>query len=98
MGLLIAALVTVGLVLTIFWIAGLAQSAAADRRAAMEQAEEQRKLSNRAEKLNRSGEPLRCLNCNTEFNGPLDDSGCPHCHLSTLVIPASEFEAETKSV
>ena len=53
------------------------QQAAARQKAAAEQ-EEARKYQ--------PGVPLVCLGCDTHFSGPLTDSGCPQCHLSSLVV------------
>jgi hypothetical protein len=33
-------------------------------------------------------EPLHCLECRKTFPGPLEDDGCPHCHIRAFVIPA----------
>ena len=33
-------------------------------------------------------EPLYCLGCQKVFCGPMDDHGCPDCHVRAFVIPA----------
>jgi hypothetical protein len=39
-------------------------------------------------------EPLYCLSCQKSFRGPLEDEGCPGCHIRAFVIPARAM-AET---
>jgi Zn finger protein HypA/HybF involved in hydrogenase expression len=40
------------------------------------------------------GANLICLNCDTRFNGPLDDAtGCPKCHTSSLCVTEEEYAA-----
>lgn len=33
-----------------------------------------------------AGARLVCLSCDTHFTGPLTDTGCPMCHLASLVV------------
>jgi hypothetical protein len=42
-----------------------------------------------AEELVRnSGVRLKCMNCDNVFDGPMPDTGCPNCHVASLVIAA----------
>jgi len=44
------------------------------------------------------GVPLMCAGCNTQFPGPLTDSGCPKCHSETLVLTMEEYEQRLKHI
>ena len=79
-------LLTAGLVVVGFWLWSLRGSVARDGA----EAEAARRRGERAARLERAGEPLRCLACGAAFPGPLPPTGCPDCRLSAFVVPASE--------
>ncbi len=81
-------LLTAGLVLVAAWLWSLRGSLARDGA----EAAAARRRAQRDGRLARVGEPLRCLGCGAAFPGPLTPAGCPDCHLSVLVVPASEAE------
>ncbi len=72
-----------GLLLAGFWVWSVRQSVTRDR-AEAEKAKEQ---AEREARLHRKGERLRCLSCEKTFRGPLSETGCPRCHLSSFVVP-----------
>ena len=37
-----------------------------------------------------AGSQLICLGCDAHFAGPLTDTGCPQCHLSSLVVTEAQ--------
>lgn len=37
--------------------------------------------------LRTAGERLYCVACQKDFEGPLPDEGCPHCHTAAFVVP-----------
>lgn len=92
------------LLLALAWGLSVRRSLAADRarvqeaaRKAEREAEEAHRRDEREARLNRAGEPLRCLGCDTTFLGPLGPEGCPRCGLTSLVVPEAEArEAESK--
>lgn len=90
MGLLIEALFSIALIIAVIWAISLWRSGARDKSAAAAEAEEARRAAELDEALARPGQSLHCLNCDTHFKGPLPDTGCPNCHLSTLVVPESQ--------
>jgi hypothetical protein len=96
MVLLFEAIFAAGFLFFAFWITSVVRSAMADRRVALIAEAEARKLAEREASLQRPGEPLRCLNCDASFVGPLTDDGCPNCHLTTLVVPAAEYEQRSR--
>ena len=89
------------IVAVVLWVSIISRSVARDREAA---AEEQRKEEARLqdevlqERLLRAGEPLRCMGCDLRFCGPLPDTGCPRCHVSTLVVPDDSRPQQTANV
>ncbi len=85
-------LFALGLLLAGFWVWSVRQSVTRDR-AMAEKAREQAELEAR---LQRKGERLRCLNCEKTFRGPLLETGCPRCHLSSFVVPEAEYQKEAK--
>lgn len=42
--------------------------------------------------LSTPSEPLYCISCRELFRGPLEDHGCPNCHIRAFVIPARASE------
>ena len=92
MGLLIEALFSIALIIAAIWAVSLWRSSARDKSAAEAEAEQARRAAELDEALAKHGQPLHCLNCDTHFEGPLPDTGCPHCHLSTLVVPETTTE------
>ncbi len=93
MELVMAGLFTLALLLLALWAWSLGSSLRRDRgeAAAREhQAQERRAWEAREARLRVPGVPLRCLGCGGTFTGPLPDEGCPHCHLSALVVPEEE--------
>jgi hypothetical protein len=83
----------VAAVLVVVSIAG-ASATARKREAEIKLAEEEaiRRMEEAADRLTVTGEPLVCLNCNVRFAGPIEDTGCPRCHLSSFVV--SERKAQ----
>lgn len=98
MGLVLGALTTIALVGAVIWAIFLFRSEAADREAARIADAEARRRAELDAALERPGEPLHCMNCDTDFPGPLPDTGCPNCHLATLVVPQSQYRRDTESV
>jgi len=92
MGLLIEALFSLALIIAVVWAVSLWRSGARDRAAAEAEAAQVKRAEELDEALARHGQRLHCLNCDTYFEGPLPDTGCPHCHLSTLVVPETSTE------
>jgi Ni/Co efflux regulator RcnB len=95
MGLILEGLSAVCLVLLIVWLLSLRGSVGRDQtEAAARQAQEQvlREQIKRDARLHRKGEKLRCLGCENAFLGPLPDTGCPHCHLSALVVTEHDYQ------
>ena len=90
MGLIFAALFTLGMALVLLFLWSLAASLKRDHAAA----EVRRRREVRDAKLNaelhRAGAPLRCLSCGARFPGPLGARGCPECRLESLVVPENE--------
>ena len=43
-----------------------------------------------------AGTGLVCLGCGLHFTGPLEDTGCPQCHLSSLVVTETQFRETQK--
>lgn len=41
-----------------------------------------------------AGTLLVCLGCGKHFEGPLTETGCPECHLSSLVLTEAQFEQQ----
>ncbi len=76
------------------WLLSLRKSVAKDAAAARErqkQADAEKARAERAAKLLRPGEALRCLGCDTTFEGPLTSAGCPRCGLSALVVAEEDY-------
>ena len=82
-GLFAAGFVFVGL-----WLWSLRGSVTRDN----VEAEAARAAAEREACLHRTGEPLRCLNCDKKFRGPLPETGCPRCHLGSFVTPEAEYQ------
>ena len=81
-----------GLTLAGFWVWSLRGSVTRDK-AVAQRAKEQ---AEREARLHRKGERLRCLGCEKAFRGPLPETGCPHCHLSSFVVPEAECQEKAK--
>ena len=82
----------VGVVFVGVWLWSLRGSVARDKA----EAEAAREKAAREARLTRKGEPLRCLNCDKKFRGPLPDTGCPYCHLASFVTPEAEYRESRK--
>ncbi len=94
MGLVMEGLFALGVILVALWLWSLRGSlvrdqAEARKRRAEEQAAQER--AKRDARLYRKGEKLRCLGCGARFLGPLPDTGCPQCHLASLVVTERDF-------
>jgi len=76
-----------GVVFVALWLWSLRGSVTRDKA----EADAAREAAEREARLQRKGEPLRCLNCDKKFRGPLPDTGCPHCHLASFVTPEAEY-------
>ncbi len=99
MGFVIDGFLVVGVIVIGLWLWSLRSSAvqdAAEARAQAKLAEEARERDLREARLARPGEPLRCLNCNQSFLGPMADTGCPSCHMSAFVIPEHDVPSEAQ--
>jgi len=81
-------MVAAGVLLVSLWLWSLRGSVARDRA----EAEAARVAAEREALLQRKGEPLRCLNCDKKFRGPLPETGCPRCHLASFVTTESEYQ------
>ena len=97
MGLVIEGLFALGVILLALWLWSLRGSvqkdqAEARRRRTEEQAAQEQ--TRREAKLYRKGVKLRCLGCGATFLGPLPDTGCPQCHLASLVVTERDFERD----
>jgi len=77
-----------GVVLVGLWLWSLRGSVTRDRA----EADAAREAAEREARLQRKGEPLRCLNCDKKFRGPLPDTGCPRCQLASFVTPEVEYQ------
>lgn len=77
-----------GVVVVGLWLWSLRGSVTRDRA----EADAAREAAEREARLQRKGEPLRCLNCDKKFRGPLPDTGCPRCHLASFVTPEVEYQ------
>lgn len=83
-------LFALGSVFVGLWLWSLRGSVARDKA----EAEAAREKAEREARLTRQGEPLRCLNCDKKFRGPLPDTGCPRCHLASFVTPEAEYQKD----
>jgi rubrerythrin len=82
----------------LIWVWFMSKSMARDREAALEsrkQEEAHLKDEILQKRLARPGEPLRCMGCDLRFDGPLPDTGCPRCHVASLVVPDDTRTQET---
>lgn len=98
MALVIDGLLVLAIIVAVVWLWGLKNSAAGDAAAARErerEADEVKRQAEREKHLARTGERLRCLGCDADFRGPLTDTGCPQCHLSSLVVTEDEYRRQT---
>ena len=43
-----------------------------------------------------AGTRLVCLGCGKHFKGPLAETGCPDCRLSSLVLTEAQFAQQAK--
>ncbi len=77
-----------GVVFVGLWLWSLRGSVTRDKA----EADAARVAAEREARLQRKGEPLRCLNCDKKFRGPLPDTGCPRCHLASFVTPEAEYQ------
>ena len=68
----------------------------ADSERCVREADLQRRHIEEDAELLQSQGPLRCMACDHTFDGPLDDSGCPICHTSSLVITEIKYRQQTK--
>lgn len=96
MGLVFEGLFALGLVLFVVWLLTLRRSVGhdqAEHEAQQRREQQAREREEREARLYRPGEPLRCLGCDSTFVGPMPDTGCPHCHLATLVVAESDYLA-----
>lgn len=83
-----------GVVLLALWLWSLRASLIRDQAEARQRREEEQAAQERARRearLLRKGEKLRCLGCGASFLGPLPETGCPQCRLSSLVITEREY-------
>ena len=94
MELVVASFVAAVVIALVVWLLIVSRAveadSAKDRAAKQEQAVIDRALD-RDRRMRLSGSPIRCLGCNTTFNGPLTDAGCPNCHSAAFVIPEDEY-------
>lgn len=77
----------VAIVLVIVGTAGY--TASKDRRIAVRQIaadDRLKELREESRTLLVTGEPLICLGCNKRFPGPMPETGCPDCQISSLVV------------
>ncbi len=101
MGLVFEGLFALGLVVFVVWLLTLRRSVGQDQAEAEAQQRREQQAREREERdarLFRPGEPLRCLGCDTTFLGPLPDTGCPRCHLATLVVPEQDYQQARQNV
>lgn len=96
MGPLLEALFALAVVVAGVWFVIVARTEAAERQEAELAAAEKERRRRHDEKIDIPGEPLRCLNCDTCFEGPVTDDGCPSCHLATLIVTEEEYEHERR--
>ena len=89
-------LFTLGAAFAAVWLWSLRGSVVRDQTEAEKEAEAARELAEREARLQRKGEPLRCLGCDKKFRGPLPDTGCPRCHSASFVTPESEYQSKRK--
>lgn len=97
MGLIIEGLFALAVILAVLWLWSLRGSVVKDKAEAQQRQEEEvlaREQAKREARLYRKGEKLRCLGCGAEFLGPLGDTGCPQCHLASLVVTQRDFERD----
>lgn len=96
MGFVIDGFIAIAFAVLVIWLASLFKSISKDQIAAREQAKQQertREYAERQAELYRTREKLRCLGCDHSFSGPLPDSGCPNCRIAALVVTEREFQS-----
>ena len=95
MELVVGSIGAIIVVVVVIWLLALSKTVeidtAKDREEHQNQRDTERALA-RDQQMRTSTEPLRCLNCETSFAGPLTDDGCPGCHSTSLVIPEEEYK------
>lgn len=95
MGLVIEGLFALALIVVALWLWSLRSSVAqdqAERQRIQIEAQQARERAAREARLYRKGEKLRCLGCEAQFLGPLPDTGCPQCHIASLVVTEREYQ------
>ncbi len=95
MGLVLEGLFALAVVLALVWLWTVRGSVGKDVDAARQQAVQVAQGQERAAREARLYQPgisLRCLGCDARFLGPLGETGCPQCHLASLVVTEDEFE------
>lgn len=97
MGLIFAALFTLGLVLVVLFFWSLAASLKRDAAAREDRRRQEAREAELNAKLHRTNAPLRCLSCGARFPGPLGAQGCPECRLESLVVPEDEAPPKTET-
>ena len=98
MALVIEALFSIGLLVGAVWTVSLWRSAAHDRAVAAEAQEQAVREAALESALATPGRRLHCMNCDHRFTGPLPESGCPNCHLATLIVPDDSRQTENHVV
>jgi Zn finger protein HypA/HybF involved in hydrogenase expression len=83
------------IVAVIIWLLVVSKTVEVD--AAKDRVEETKRIEaeralERDKQMRRTRGPLRCLSCDTTFEGPLTDNGCPGCHSAALVVPEDEYK------
>ena len=89
---ILAFLLAGGGLLALFITSARKDREAAEKKAA--QAKQEKAAALEEARKYQPGARLICLGCETRFPGPLSDSGCPHCHLLSLVVVAEERSSE----
>ena len=94
MGVVIGDLVLLLVLVSVIGALFLKQSKSKDNVEAKAEREKRRQAMLKAQreaKRYAEGTPLVCLNCDTKFKGPLTNTGCPKCHMTTLVMTEEEL-------
>ena len=89
-------MLTCGVVLVGLWLWSLRGSVTRDITEAEAARREAHEKAVREARLARKGEPLRCVNCDKKFRGPLTEAGCPQCRLASFVLPEAEYQEKRK--
>lgn len=93
MGLVIEGMFALAAVLALAWLWTMRGSVGRDMEAQKRQAVQVKQVQERMAreaKLYQPGVALRCLGCDARFVGPLSETGCPQCHLASLVVTEDE--------